>query len=116
MRFIIELRVYDDHGDYQEDYYVFDRKEECIKFAKEKNVLVGLGRGSAGGSLVSYLLGIIQINPIEFKLLFERFLIDGRMGYMNECKAFKIKCFYVVLKVQKIFLMCLFQSQVRKRT
>ncbi len=35
MRFIIELRVYDDHGDYQEDYYVFDRKEECIKFAKE---------------------------------------------------------------------------------
>lgn len=70
------------------DYFLV--LHDIISYAKKNNILVGLGRGSAGGSLVSYLLGIIQINPIEFKLLFERFLNDGRMGYMKECRAFKI--------------------------
>jgi DNA polymerase-3 subunit alpha len=46
---------------------------------------------SAGGSLVSYLLGIIQIDPIEFDLLFERFLNVGRMGELRDCPAFEIK-------------------------
>lgn len=63
---------------------------DIISYAKRENILVGIGRGSAGGSLVSWLLGIIQINPIEFNLLFERFLNDGRMGFMADCKAWKI--------------------------
>lgn len=53
---------------------------DIIKFAKSQGMLTGIGRGSAGGSLVAYLLGIIQIDPLEFNLLFERFLNLGRMG------------------------------------
>lgn len=64
---------------------------DIINFAKDKNILVGIGRGSAGGSLVSYLLGIIQIDPIEFDLLFERFLNNGRMGSVTECDAYLIE-------------------------
>jgi DNA polymerase-3 subunit alpha len=63
---------------------------DIIQFAKRENILVGIGRGSAGGSLVSYLLGIIQVNPLDFDLLFERFLNDGRMGFIGECRAFEI--------------------------
>ena len=37
-------------------------------------MLTGIARGSAGGSLVAYLLGIIQIDPMKFDLLFERFI------------------------------------------
>ena len=44
-------------------------------------VLIGPGRGSAGGSLVSYLLGITTVDPIKHGLLFERFLTHGRKGY-----------------------------------
>jgi len=64
---------------------------DIIRFAKKEKILVGIGRGSAGGSLVSFLLGLIQINPLDFDLLFERFLNDGRMGYMKECDAFEIE-------------------------
>lgn len=44
-------------------------------------MLVGFGRGSAGGSLVSWLMGITSINPIKYGLLFERFLAPHRAGY-----------------------------------
>lgn len=64
---------------------------DIIKFAKENDILVGLGRGSAGGSLVSYLLGIINVDPMEFGLLFSRFLNKGRMGKLEECSAFEIE-------------------------
>ena len=47
-------------------------------------MLTGIGRGSAGGSLVAYLLGIIHIDPLEFDLLFERFLNSGRMGKFED--------------------------------
>ena len=40
--------------------------------------MVGPGRGSAAGCLISYLIGITQIDPIEFDLLFERFYNEGR--------------------------------------
>lgn len=53
---------------------------DIIKFSREKNMLTGLARGSAAGSLVAYLLGIIKIDPLEFDLLFERFLNVGRAG------------------------------------
>ena len=47
---------------------------DLIHFAKTHDVMVGPGRGSSAGSLVSYLLGITTIDPIKFDLLFERFL------------------------------------------
>ena len=52
---------------------------DFIKYAKKKNILVGPGRGSAGGSLVAYSLGITDIDPIHYELLFERFLNPERV-------------------------------------
>ena len=46
---------------------------DLIHYAKTNDVMVGPGRGSSAGSLVSYLLGITTIDPIKFNLLFERF-------------------------------------------
>lgn len=51
---------------------------DYIKYAKMNGVLVGPGRGSAPGSLVSYSLGITEIDPIKHQLLFERFLNPER--------------------------------------
>jgi len=53
---------------------------DLVKFAKENNIPTGPGRGSAAGSLVSYLLGITEINPLEYGLLFERFLNPERVS------------------------------------
>ena len=52
---------------------------DFIKYSKQNNILVGPGRGSAAGSLVSYSLGITDIDPIKYDLLFERFLNPGRV-------------------------------------
>ncbi len=52
---------------------------DYVKYAKKSGLLVGPGRGSAGGSLVAYSLGIIDVDPIEYDLLFERFLNPGRI-------------------------------------
>jgi len=60
------------------DYFL--SLHDIIKYSKAQNMLTGIGRGSAGGSLVAYLLGIIQVNPLDFNLSFERFLNSGRMG------------------------------------
>jgi DNA polymerase-3 subunit alpha len=49
-----------------------------IGWAKSNGILIGAGRGSAGSSLVSYLLGIIEIDPIEYNLVFSRFLNKER--------------------------------------
>jgi DNA polymerase-3 subunit alpha len=51
---------------------------DYIKYAKEKGIPVGPGRGSAAGSLVAYALGITNIDPIHHGLLFERFLNPER--------------------------------------
>lgn len=51
---------------------------DFISYAKSKGIPVGPGRGSAAGSLVSYLLGITDLDPIKYGLLFERFLNPGR--------------------------------------
>ncbi|MCX8056247.1 MAG: DNA polymerase III subunit alpha [Ignavibacteria bacterium] len=53
---------------------------DIIKAAKERKIAVGPGRGSAAGSLVSYALDITNINPIEYGLLFERFLNPDRVS------------------------------------
>ena len=47
---------------------------DFIKYAKEHSIPVGPGRGSAAGSLVAYALGITNLNPLSYGLLFERFL------------------------------------------
>lgn len=52
---------------------------DYVKFAKESGILVGPGRGSAAGSLVSYVLNITTIDPIKYDLLFERFLNPERV-------------------------------------
>ncbi len=52
--------------------------QDFVRAAKEQNVSVGPGRGSAAGSLVSYALDITNINPLEYNLLFERFLNPDR--------------------------------------
>ena len=54
--------------------------EDLIRFAKDKHISVGPGRGSAAGSLVLYALGITNINPVAFGLLFERFLNPERIS------------------------------------
>lgn len=51
---------------------------DFVKFAKENGIRVGPGRGSAAGSIVSYLLNITEIDPIKYGLLFERFLNEAR--------------------------------------
>lgn len=53
---------------------------DYVKFAKEHDILVGPGRGSAAGSLVAYCLNITTIDPIEYQLFFERFLNPERIS------------------------------------
>jgi len=53
---------------------------DFIRYAKEKGIPVGPGRGSAAGSLVSYALGITDIDPLQHELLFERFLNPERVS------------------------------------
>jgi len=51
---------------------------DYIKFARDNNISVGPGRGSAAGSLVAYAMGITNIDPVHHGLLFERFLNPER--------------------------------------
>ena len=53
---------------------------DFIKYAKDHDIMVGPGRGSAAGSIVSYCLGITNIDPIKYQLLFERFLNPERVS------------------------------------
>jgi DNA polymerase-3 subunit alpha len=50
-----------------------------FEYAKQQGIPCGPGRGSSGGSLVSYLLGITKVDPIRFNLLFERFYSEARI-------------------------------------
>lgn len=52
---------------------------DYVKYAKKNNIMVGPGRGSAASSLVSYSLGITDVDPIKYNLLFERFLNPARV-------------------------------------
>ena len=53
---------------------------DFIRYAKERNIPVGPGRGSAAGSLVSYSLGVTDLDPLQHELLFERFLNPERVS------------------------------------
>ncbi len=71
-----ELKVINDMG--FSDYFLI--VYDYVKYAKTHNILVGPGRGSAAGSLVSYVLGITNIDPLKYDLLFERFLNVERIS------------------------------------
>ena len=73
-RLVYELKVINDMGFPNYFLIVYD----FIKYAKKNKILVGPGRGSAAGSLVAYSLGITDIDPIKYDLLFERFLNPER--------------------------------------
>ena len=70
-----ELKVINDMGFC--NYFLI--VEDYVNYAKNNNILVGPGRGSAAGSLVSYLLNITTIDPVKYDLLFERFLNPERI-------------------------------------
>ncbi|MFA7376813.1 MAG: DNA polymerase III subunit alpha, partial [Acholeplasmataceae bacterium] len=71
-----ELSVIDQMG--YNDYFlvVYD----FVRYAKTSQIMVGPGRGSAAGSLVSYTLGITNVDPLKYDLLFERFLNPERIS------------------------------------
>lgn len=71
------------------DYFL--SLHDILAYAKREDILTGIGRGSAGGSLVAFLLNIIQVNPLDFDLLFERFLNAGRMGLWEDRPAFALE-------------------------
>lgn len=82
-----EERVYRERMEYElsvigsmgyDDYFLI--VQDYVGFAKSKEIPVGPGRGSGAGSLVAYLLGITDVDPIRFDLLFERFLNPERIS------------------------------------
>ncbi|MDP3982351.1 MAG: DNA polymerase III subunit alpha [bacterium] len=54
--------------------------QDLVNWAKKRHIVVGPGRGSAGGSLVSYVLSITNVNPLQYNLLFDRFLNRERIS------------------------------------
>lgn len=71
-----ELSIIDKMG--YSDYFLI--VWDFILYAKKKGILVGPGRGSGAGALVSYCLGITEIDPLKYDLLFERFLNPERIS------------------------------------
>ncbi|MFT8870814.1 MAG: DNA polymerase III subunit alpha [Sporolactobacillus sp.] len=71
-----ELAVIDRMG--FNDYFLI--VADLVKQARRSNILAGPGRGSAAGSLVAYLLGITEVDPLRYHLLFERFLNPERVS------------------------------------
>lgn len=71
-----ELRVIETTGFVNYFLVVWD----FVRFAKEKSIPVGPGRGSGAGSIVAYALGITGIDPLRYKLIFERFLNPERVS------------------------------------
>jgi DNA polymerase-3 subunit alpha len=60
------------------DYFLI--VHDVVSWCESQDMLLGYGRGSAGGSLVSYVLGITKMDPMEYGLIWERFLNKGRGG------------------------------------
>jgi DNA polymerase-3 subunit alpha len=60
------------------DYFLI--QWDMVNEARKRGIATGIGRGSAGGSLVSYLLGITSIDPVKYNLIFSRFLVPERCG------------------------------------
>ena len=64
---------------------------DFVKFAKDNGIAVGPGRGSAAGSIVSYCLGITDVDPLAYDLLFERFLNPERVSMPDIDIDFSVK-------------------------
>lgn len=75
-RIIKELTIIDNMG--FTGYFLI--VQDFINYAKKQGIAVGPGRGSAGGSLICYLIGITEIDPIKNDLIFERFLNPNRVS------------------------------------
>jgi len=75
-RFDLEINVLETQGFVNYFLIVWD----FIHWAKEHGIPVGPGRGSAAGSMIAYAMGITDIDPLKFKLLFERFLNPERVS------------------------------------
>lgn len=83
---VADLTAYKDRLGYElgilkkmgfESYFLL--VEDLVTWAKANDVIVGPGRGSIGGSLVAYLLGITDVDPMRFGLIFERFINPERL-------------------------------------
>jgi len=86
-RYPDQYKVYQERLDYEldtiqnmgfVDYFLITW--DFIHYAREKDIMVGPGRGSAAGSIASYCLGITNIDPMKYNLLFERFLNPERVS------------------------------------
>lgn len=82
-----EEKRYRERLDYETDILLStDNLDYClitwdeVNWARENGILVGIGRGSAGGALTLFLLGITNIDPMKYELIFERFLLPERAG------------------------------------
>lgn len=75
-RYEYELKIINEMG--FADYFLI--VYDFVKYAKDNGIAVGVGRGSAVGSLVCYLLNITEADPLEYNLLFERFLNKERIS------------------------------------
>jgi len=74
-RFEYELGVIEKMG--FADYFLI--VSDFVNWAKAHGIMVGPGRGSAAGSIISYILGITEVDPLKYDLLFERFLNPDRI-------------------------------------
>lgn len=64
------------------NYFLITR--DITNWCHSQGIMTGVSRGSAGGCLISYLLGITKLDPLKYNLLFERFLNKGRAGYFRD--------------------------------
>lgn len=60
------------------DYFLV--QYDTVNWATENNIMVGISRGSGGGCLLLYLMGITKLDPLKYNLIFERFLLPSRSG------------------------------------
>lgn len=87
-RLLYELSVIQKMGFSNYFLVVYD----FIRYAKKNHILVGPGRGSGAGSLVAYSLGITEIDPMQYQLLFERFLNPERISMPDIDTDFPDNC------------------------
>jgi DNA polymerase-3 subunit alpha len=76
-RFVHEMKLIKELGFVRYFLTVWD----IVNFCHRQDIFVGPGRGSVGGSLVAYLMGLHQVDPIKLKLYFERFINPDRIDY-----------------------------------
>lgn len=62
-----------------DDYFLI--VADLLRYAREQDIYCGMGRGSAAGSLVAYVLGITQVDPVKHNLFFERFFESRTSGH-----------------------------------